>query len=156
MDKSRNNRFQGMKNRIYRYIVYFRRGHGSWLAYALSFANFIVIQYRLLVSYIPFLESLLPSLSAFVVTFFFVYIPAAVIIGWYDTKKATVPKEIEVRPYFFKPTGKEVKVYFPLWDTVLEVLEKIAEKEGLRDEVRKIENTRDLMRRWVKGKINEF
>lgn len=145
-------RFRGLRDRVYRYVVYFRRGHSSWLAYAISFANFVVIQYRLLVSYIPILESLLPSLTSFVVTFFLVYIPVAVVIGWYDTKKATVPKEIEVRPYFYKPTGKEVKVYVPLWDTILEVLEKLAEKEGLEIEVNRIRDARDLLRRWAKGK----
>ena len=84
-----------IKERIYRYIVYFRRGHGSWLAYLISFANFIVIQYRLLVERIPFLESLLPSLSAFIVTFFLVYVPIAIIIGRYDIKKATVQKRLK-------------------------------------------------------------
>jgi len=139
-----------IRERIYRYIVYFRRGHGSWLAYLISFANFVVIQYRLLVEHIPLLESLLPSLSAFIATFFLVYVPLAVIIGRYDIKKATVPKEVEVRPFFYRPLGKEVKVYYPVWDTILEALEKIAEKEGLEDEVKRIREVREVLKRWVK------
>jgi len=136
-----------IRERIYRYVVYFRRGHGSWLAYIISFANFAVIQYRLLVQYIPFLESLLPSLTAFIVTFFFVYVPVATIIGWYDIKKATVPKEAEVNPYFYRPTRKEVNVYYPIRDTILEALEKIAEKEGLNDEVKRIREVREIYKR---------
>jgi len=141
-----------IRERIYRYVVYFRRGHGSWLAYLISFANFVVIQYRLLVERIPFLESLLPSLSAFIVTFFLVYVPLAVIIGRYDIKKATVPKEVEVSPFFYRPVGKEVKVYYPVWDTTLGALEKIAEKEGLEDEVKRIRGAREVLKKWVEQK----
>jgi len=141
-----------IRERVYRYVVYFRRGHGSWLAYLISFANFVVIQYRLLVEHIPFLESLLPSLSAFIVTFFLVYMPLAVLIGRYDIKKATVPKEVEVSPFFYRPLGKEVKVYYPVWDTILEALEKIAEKEGLEDEINRIREAREILKKWVKKK----
>jgi len=139
-------------DRLYRYVVYFRRGHGSWLAYLISFANFVVIQYRLLVERIPFLESLLPSLSAFIITFFLVYVPIAIIIGRYDIKKATVPKEVEVSPFFYRPVGKEVEVYYPVWDTILEALEKIAEKGGLEDEVNKIREAREVLKKWVEQK----
>jgi len=134
------------RERVYRYVVYFRRGHGSWLAYLISFANFVVIQYRLLV------ERLLPSLSAFIVTFFLVYVPLAIIIGRYDIKKATVPKEVEVSPFFYRPLGKEVNVYYPVWDTILEALEKIAEKEGLEDEINKIREAREVLKKWVEQK----
>ena len=139
-----------LKERILRYVVYFRRGHGSWLAYLISFANFVVIQYRLLVERIPFLESLIPSLSAFIVTFFLVYVPLAIIIGRFDIKKATVPKEVEVSPFFYRPVGKEVKVYYPVWDTILEVLEKISEKEGLKDEIKRIKEAREILNKWIK------
>jgi len=138
-----------IREKIYRYVVYFRRGHGSWLAYLISFANFVVIQYRLLVERIPFLESLLPSLSAFIATFFLVYVPIAIIIGRYDIKKATVPKEVEVSPFFYRPVGKEVKIYYPVWDTILEALEKIAEKEGLKDEINRIREVREVLKKWV-------
>jgi len=138
-----------IRDKVYRYVVYFRRGHGSWLVYAISFANFVVIQYRLLVERIPFLESLLPSFSAFIVTFFLVYVPLAIIIGRYDIKKATVPKEVEVNPFFYRPVGKEVKVYYPVWDTILEALEKIADKEGLKDEVKRIRGAREVLKKWV-------
>ena len=138
-----------IKDRLYRYVIYFRRGHGSWLAYDISFANFVVIQYRLLVEHISFLERLLPSLSAFIVTFFLVYVPLAIIIGRYDIKKATVPKEIEVSPFFYRPIGKEIKIYYPVWDTILQTLEKLAEKEGLKNEICKIRDVREILSRWA-------
>lgn len=136
--------------KIYRYIVYFRRGHGSWLVYLMSFANFIVIQYRLLVAHVSFLEAILPSLSAFAIVFFFVYVPLSIFIGRYDIKKATVPKEAEVGPFFYRPTGKEIKVYYPVWDTILETLEKMAEKEGFKEETQKIKDARKILNSWTK------
>ena len=136
--------------RIYRYIVYFRRGHSSWLVYLMSFANFIVIQYRLLVDYVSFLETLLPSLTAFAIVFFVIYTPLSIFIGRYDIKKATVPKEHEVGPFFYRPTGKETKVYYPVWDTILQTLEKITEKEGFKEETQKIKNARKILDSWTK------
>ena len=85
-----------MKSRILRYWTYFRRGHGTYLVFLLSFANFMVIQYRLLIEYIPFLEALFSSLMAFAVTFFLVYVPIATIIGWLDYKRFAVPVELTV------------------------------------------------------------
>lgn len=84
------------RKRFLRWWVYFRRGHSTYLVFLLSFANFIVIQYRLLVEYVPALEVLFSNLSAFAVTFFLVYLPLAVIIGWYDYKRFAVPVETAV------------------------------------------------------------
>jgi len=85
-----------MKSRILRYWTYFRRGHGTYLVFLLSFANFMVIQYRLLIEYIPFLEALFSSLMAFAATFFLVYVPMATIIGWLDYKRFSVPVDLTV------------------------------------------------------------
>jgi len=57
----------------------------------MSFANFIVIQYRLLVEYIPLLKLVFSSLIAFAIAFFLVYVPLAILIGWYDYRKFAVP-----------------------------------------------------------------
>ncbi|MHA1664400.1 MAG: hypothetical protein ACTSVW_01035 [Candidatus Njordarchaeales archaeon] len=85
-----------MKGRILRYWTYFRRGHSTYLVFFLSFANFMVIQYRLLIEYVPFLEALFYSLTTFVATFCLVYIPLATIIGWLDYKKFAVPMDSTV------------------------------------------------------------
>jgi len=79
------------RNRILRWWTYFRRGHSTYLVFFLSFANFIVIQYRLLVEHIPALKLFFTSLTAFAITFFLVYVPLAIIIGWLDYKKFAVP-----------------------------------------------------------------
>jgi hypothetical protein len=77
--------------RILRLWTYFRRGHSTYLAFLLSFANFVVIQYRLLVQYIPALHILFNSLLAFAISFFIIYVPLAILIGWLDYKKYAVP-----------------------------------------------------------------
>ena len=69
----------------------------TYLAFLMSFANFMVIQYRLLVQYIPVLDALFSSLTAFAATFFLVYLPTATIIGWLDYKKLAVPVDLRVR-----------------------------------------------------------
>lgn len=77
--------------RLARWWVYFSRGHSTYFVFFLSFANFVVIQYRLLLDYVPPLQALFSSLTAFAVTFFLVYVPTAVVIGWLDYKKFAVP-----------------------------------------------------------------
>jgi len=81
------------KGFVLRAWTYMRRGHGTYLVFFLSFANFIVIQYRLLIEYVPIMKVLFSSLTAFAITFFLVYIPLAILIGWYDYKKFAVPVE---------------------------------------------------------------
>jgi len=76
-----------MMERILRYYLYFRQGHGTYLAFLIQLANFIVIQYSLLISKIPFLKYLFNSFLAFLITFIVVYIPVCTLIGWLDTKR---------------------------------------------------------------------
>jgi len=81
------------KERLLRWWTYFRRGHGTYLVFFLSFANFIVIQYRLLIQYVPVLEILFSNIIAFAIAFFLVYVPLAILIGRYDFRKFAVPVE---------------------------------------------------------------
>ena len=85
-----------MKERILRYWTYFRRGHGTYLAFLLSFANFMVIQYRLLIEYMPVLKAIFSQLLIFAATFFLVYVPVATVIGWYDYRKFAVPIDASI------------------------------------------------------------
>jgi hypothetical protein len=85
-----------MKDRIMRWWVYFRHGHGSYLTFLLSFTNFIVIQYYFLIETIPSLSFLFPHLLWFVLTFFLCYLPISVIVGWWDYKKGVVPTQSKI------------------------------------------------------------
>lgn len=77
--------------RILRLWAYFRRGHSTYLVFLISFANFIVIQYRLLVEHIPVLKLVFANMLAFALAFFLTYIPLATIIGWLDYRRFAVP-----------------------------------------------------------------
>jgi len=84
------------KERILRCWTYFRRGHSTYLVFLVSLANFIVIQYRLLVEYIGALRLLFPSLILFALSFVMMYVPLATIIGWLDYRRLAVPVDMTV------------------------------------------------------------
>jgi len=84
------------RNFLLRLWAYFRRGHSAYLAFILSFANFIVLQYRLLIQYVPFLKYLFINMVVFAIVFVLVYVPIAIIIGYLDYKKMVVPVELEI------------------------------------------------------------
>ncbi|MGQ4915232.1 MAG: hypothetical protein ACP6IU_10905 [Candidatus Asgardarchaeia archaeon] len=92
------------KTQILRYWTYFRRGHNVYLAFLISFANFVAIQYSLVIKTIEQLSFVFPDLITFGITFFLIYLPVATVIGWIDYKKASVPIDAAVgakaNPFF--------------------------------------------------------
>lgn len=79
--------------------IYFKTGHSGYLTFSLSIMNFIVLQHRLLISYIPFLSQYLSKLSTFIMFFFVTYIPLAVIIGYFDFRKGALKRRPMLNPY---------------------------------------------------------
>ena len=59
----------------------FRQGHSVYLIFVLTFINFILIAYRLLIERVAFFKELVPELWIFAVMFIVFYIPAATLIG---------------------------------------------------------------------------
>jgi len=64
----------------------FRQGHSVYLIFLLTFMNFILISYRLLIEKVAFIKELIPELWLFVILFIAIYIPAAIIIGFWHRK----------------------------------------------------------------------
>ena len=64
----------------------FRIGHSTYLVFILTFVNFVLISYRLLIERIPFLQEIIPELWIFVILFLLFYIPASIIIGFWHRK----------------------------------------------------------------------
>lgn len=93
-----------IQQRVYRYSIYFRRGHSVYLALLVSLVNFIVIQYRFLILYIKPLDVLFPSLTIFAVAFIPTYIVLATLIGWWDVRRGMMKTEsivgVQANPYF--------------------------------------------------------
>ena len=59
----------------------FRQGHSIYLIFLLTFVNFILISYRLLIEKITIFKELIPELWVFALLFISIYIPAAILIG---------------------------------------------------------------------------
>ena len=113
----------------------FRQGHGIYLIFILTFMNFILISYRLLIEKIPFLNNLIPELWVFVIMFLGFYIPAAILIGmWHRRTQLRVENTIslEQNPFFAK-----------MFRTMLDIqIKKASEKEieEFREFLTKIES----------------
>lgn len=115
----------------------FRYGHGTYLAYAIGLFNFIIINYYLLISNVPFLQRIFPNLWVFALAFTPTYCFLAVIIGWLIFRKRQFKTDVEVsameNPYRFRAVvpSRETVLGLPLQKLNLTLLMRLYEKEGL-------------------------
>jgi hypothetical protein len=65
----------------------FRNGHSIYLAFLLTFINFILITYNFAIGKIPFLQDIIGNTFVFAVIFVAIYIPAAIGIGYWHRKR---------------------------------------------------------------------
>lgn len=65
----------------------FRNGHSIYLVFILTFVNFILITYNFAIERITFLQGIIDNTLVFAALFIAVYIPAAILIGYYHRKK---------------------------------------------------------------------
>jgi len=76
----------------------FRFGHSLYLIFALSFANFILIFYRLLIEKSEFLNEVFSSLWIFAIVFVILYIPISIAIGiWHRKTQMYVEAELTMK-----------------------------------------------------------
>jgi len=75
----------------------FRNGHSIYLVFLLTLVNFILIVYNFAILKLPFIPSFL-NLPLFLLIFFLVYIPAAILIGyWHRRNQYAVENEAMVQ-----------------------------------------------------------
>jgi magnesium-transporting ATPase (P-type) len=101
----------------------------------MTFANFITIQYALLIDKIPALNSLFGNLWIFATLFVATYVPIAIIIGFWHRKNQL---RIEQEAIFY-----ENVVGARMWLFMLELIEGNVTEEEKRD-------MRNLLRKIVK------
>lgn len=77
-------------------FYYFRRSHGLYTSFFISFLNFITIQYVLLIQRLPFLKSVFSNLILFATTFIITYVPLCIVLGWIDYKKGSASVDAEL------------------------------------------------------------
>ncbi|MFZ0224969.1 MAG: hypothetical protein WCC17_15455 [Candidatus Nitrosopolaris sp.] len=64
----------------------FRNGHSIYLIFLMTFANFITIQYQLLLQRVPAIHSLHINILIFSLIFVAMYVPVGMIIGYWHRK----------------------------------------------------------------------
>lgn len=114
----------------------FRNGHSIYLIFAMTFANFVTIQYKLLIDRVPFLDSIFGSIWVFAIVFIAVYLPLGIIIGyWHKKSQWSVEQEALFR---------ENKVGAVMWLYMIDLIEG-----NVSDEDKKI--MKDTLLRITKG-----
>jgi hypothetical protein len=101
----------------------FRQGHSIYLIFLMTFANFIVIQYRLLIDRMPAIDSLTGgNIIGFAMTFIAIYVPLAIIIGFWHRKSQW---RVEAEALF-----NENRIGAIMWLFVIDLIDgKITEQE---------------------------
>ena len=101
----------------------FRQGHSIYLIFLMTFANFIVIQYRLLIDRMPSIDSLTGgNIIGFAMTFIAIYVPLAIIIGYWHRKSQW---RVEAEALF-----NENRIGATMWLFVIDLIDgKITEQE---------------------------
>jgi len=103
----------------------FRQGHSIYLIFLLTFINFILISYRLLIEKIPAINKVIPELWIFVILFLGFYIPAAILIGfWHRRTQLRVENTLSLQqnPFMAK-----------MFRTLLDVQTKKASQEEIEE-----------------------
>lgn len=101
----------------------FRQGNGIYLIFLITFAEFIVIQYKLLIDRVPFINSFIGgNIIGFALIFFAIYIPLSIVIGYWHRKNQL---KVESEALF-----KENKIGATMWLFVIDLIdEKLTDRE---------------------------
>lgn len=114
----------------------FRQGHSIYLVFAMTFLNFITIQYSLLVQRVPALQPVFSNLWIFAIAFIAAYMPLAIVIGyWHRKSQWKVEQEamfnenvVQARLYLFLINLIEGRATEKERDTMRKLLEGIIKK----------------------------
>ena len=126
----------GQNNWVRRRWLDFRNGHSTYLIFAMTFANFITIQYKLLIDKVPSIDWLFGSIWVFAIGFIAIYVPLAIIIGyWHRKTQWTVEQEALFR---------ENQVGALMWLYMIDLIEGNVDDEDKR-------KMRDVLLKITKG-----
>jgi len=116
----------------------FRQGHSIYLIFIMTFANFITIQYKLLLDKIPSVDVLTGgNIIGFAVVFVALYVPIGILIGYWHRKSQW---KIEAEALF-----KENKIGATMWLFVIDLIDgKVTDQEK--------KEMRDMLLKITKGK----
>lgn len=93
----------------------FRNGHSIYLVFVMTFANFITIQYQLLIDRLPYLAGIFDSILTFAILFVLAYVPLSIVLGYWHRKSQW---KVEQDALF-----RENKVGAIMWMYVIDLIE---------------------------------
>jgi hypothetical protein len=100
----------------------FRNGHSIYLVFIMTFANFIAIQYNLIIEKLPIFASMFDNLWIFAILFLLAYIPLAIMIGYWHRKSQW---KVETEAMF-----RENEIGASLWLFMINLLDgKVSEEQ---------------------------
>jgi hypothetical protein len=111
----------------------FRNGHSIYLVFAMTFANFITIQYQLLIDRLPYLAGIFDSILTFAILFVLAYVPLSIVLGYWHRK---CQWKVEQDALF-----RENKVGAIMWMYVIDLIEGNVSEEDkklMKDSLLKI------------------
>ena len=124
----------------------FRNGHSIYLVFAMTFANFITIQYKLLIDKIPYFSGIFDSILIFALLFILIYVPLSIFLGYWHRKTQW---KVEQDALF-----RENKVGAIMWMYVIDLIEgNVSEedKKTMKEALMKI--TKGETRLYGAGKL---
>jgi hypothetical protein len=104
--------------------------------------NFVVLQHRLLISYIPLLSQYMGRLSTFIVVFVTTYVPLAVVIGYFEYRKGEITRRPMLNPY----TQDSLEASIKMRNGLLSYIN--GDLEGARTQ---LEESLAISQRWKRG-----
>ncbi len=114
----------------------------------MTFANFITIQYKLLIDTVPYLSGIFNSIWTFAILFILLYVPLSIVLGYWHRKSQW---KVEQDALF-----RENKVGAIMWMYVIDLIEgKVSEedKKLMRESLLRI--TRGETRLYGTGKLSD-
>lgn len=116
----------------------FRQGHSIYLIFIMTFANFITIQYKLLLDKIPSVDVLTGgNIIGFAIVFVALYVPIGILIGYWHRKSQW---RVEAEALF-----RENKIGATMWLFVIDLIDnKVTDQEK--------KEMRDMLLKITKGK----
>lgn len=123
--------------------IYFKAGHSGYLTFTLSMLNFVVLQHRLVIEYIPVLSKYINSLSSFFLVFTLTYIPLAVGIGYFEFSKGEMKRRPMLNPY----AQDTIRAHILMNNGLLSFID--GDEVSAKDQ---IQRSSDILRKWQQKK----
>ncbi len=145
---------------IYRSWYYFRIGYGTYLTFPLGFIGFLALIYSFVIVPYQLNVGIFGSVAYFEAAVAIFITPAGIIIGYLHLKytrvwQTEVDIGVEANPYNYKLTpGKEREAYAPITLVTLQVVRKIAEKDGIltAEEKKQLQDLESKMNTLLQGR----